>query len=213
MRAVRTPPLHRVRAEAAKVAVSATAEIAAAVAVIATARADHVATAKHRSLFANAPEDAEGKQKPGAIAPGRPKPRGTQGTKVKIRSIFRAFAISWLSLFAGTIGIGRFGVTALSAQDQAPNRRDVTIVARDFHFVPNRIEVVQDELVRVTLTSEGRTYSLAIDAYRIIKRAGAGQTIVFDFRADQAGTFTFYCNLTSVSQCKDMKGTLVVAPK
>jgi heme/copper-type cytochrome/quinol oxidase subunit 2 len=103
--------------------------------------------------------------------------------------------------------------TVVAAQDQAPNRRDVTIVARDFHFVPDRIEVVQDELVRITLTSEGRPYSFAIDAYRIIKRAGAGRTIVFDVRADQPGRFTFYCNLTSVPQCKDMKGTLVVAPK
>ena len=126
-----------------------------------------------------------------------------------IKSGFRAVVISWLSLSAGTIGIGELA----AGQDQAPNRRDVAIVARDFQFVPNRIEVVQDELVRITLTSEGRPHSFAIDAYRIVKRAGAGQTIVFDFRADQAGTFSFYCNLTSVPQCKDMKGTLVVAPK
>ena len=103
--------------------------------------------------------------------------------------------------------------TVVAAQDQAPNRRAVTIVARDFQFIPNRIEVVQDELVRITLTSEGRPHSFAIDAYRIVKRAGAGQTIVFDFRADQAGTFTFYCNLTSVHECQEMRGTLVVAPK
>ena len=126
-----------------------------------------------------------------------------------IKSGFRAVVISWLSLSAGTIGVGELA----AVQDQAPNRRDVAIVARDFQFVPNRIEVVQDELVRITLTSEGRPHSFAIDAYRIVKRAGAGQTIVFDFRADQAGTFSFYCNLTSVPQCKDMKGTLVVAPK
>ena len=60
--------------------------------------------------------------------------------------------------------------------------------------------------MRITLTSEDRPYSFAIDAYRILKRAGAGQTIVFDFRADQAGTFTFYCNLTSDPACRDMKG-------
>lgn len=127
-----------------------------------------------------------------------------------MQSGFRAFVISWL--FAGTFGFGGAGAV-LRAQDQAPNRRDVAIVARDFQFIPNRIEVVQDELVRITLTSEGRPHSFALDAYRIIKRAGAGQTIVFDFRADQAGTFTFYCNLTSVPQCTDMKGTLVVTAK
>jgi len=103
--------------------------------------------------------------------------------------------------------------TVVAAQDQPPNRRDITIVAKDFQFVPSRIEVVQDDLVRITLTSEGRPYSFAIDAYRIVKRAGAGQTITFDFRADQVGSFTFYCNLTSVPQCRDMKGTLVVSPK
>ena len=105
------------------------------------------------------------------------------------------------------------GSTTLLGQDRAPNRRDIALVARDYQFIPERIEVRQDDLVRVTFTSEGRPTSFAIDAYRILKRAGADETIVFDFRADQAGTFTFYCSLTSDSQCREMKGTLVVAPK
>jgi heme/copper-type cytochrome/quinol oxidase subunit 2 len=104
-------------------------------------------------------------------------------------------------------------LAAVAAQDQAPNRRDVTLVAREHHFTPDRIEVTKDDLVRITLTSEDRPYSFAIDAYRILKRVGAAQTITFDFRADQAGTFAFYCNLTSDPACRDMKGTLVVAPK
>jgi heme/copper-type cytochrome/quinol oxidase subunit 2 len=99
------------------------------------------------------------------------------------------------------------------AQDRAPNRRDVTLVARDHQFLPDRIEVVQDDLVRITFTSEARPTSFAIDAYRISKRAGADKTIVFEFRADQAGTFAFYCNLTSDRLCRDMKGMLVVNPK
>jgi len=100
-----------------------------------------------------------------------------------------------------------------SAQDQTPNRREVTLTAREHAFTPARIEVLQDDLVRITLTSEDRPYSFAIDAYRILKRVGAGRTITFDFRADQPGTFTFYCNLTSDPACRDMKGTMVVAPK
>lgn len=98
-------------------------------------------------------------------------------------------------------------------QERVPNRREVTLVARDHQFIPNRIEVAQDDLVRITFTSEGRPTTFAVDAYRILKRAGADTTIVFEFRADAAGTFTFYCSLTSDPQCKDMKGTLVVAPK
>jgi heme/copper-type cytochrome/quinol oxidase subunit 2 len=102
---------------------------------------------------------------------------------------------------------------ALAAQDRAPNRRDVSLVARDHQFIPNRLEVTQDDLVRITFTSEKRPTSFAVDAYRILKRAGADKTIVFEFRADQVGTFPFYCSLTSDPGCKEMRGTLVVAPK
>jgi heme/copper-type cytochrome/quinol oxidase subunit 2 len=97
-----------------------------------------------------------------------------------------------------------------TGQEQAPNRRDFKIVAKDHTFTPNRIEVAQDDLVKVTLTSEDRPTSFAVDAYRIAKRAGGGETITFEFRADQPGTFSFYCNLTTDEGCKNMRGTLVV---
>lgn len=105
-------------------------------------------------------------------------------------------------------------VTAVvTAQDRAPNRREITLTARDYQFIPNRINVTQDDLVRITFTSEGRATSFAVDAYRILKRAGPDQTIVFEFRADQAGEFPFYCSLTSDSGCADMQGTLHVTPR
>jgi heme/copper-type cytochrome/quinol oxidase subunit 2 len=99
------------------------------------------------------------------------------------------------------------------AQDQAPNRKEVTIVAHERQFEPNRFEVAQDDLVRITLKSEKLPRTFAIDAYRISKRVGGGQSITFEFRADQPGTFSFYCNLTSVEACREMKGTLVVNPR
>jgi cytochrome c oxidase subunit 2 len=97
-----------------------------------------------------------------------------------------------------------------AAQEQAPNRREFTIVAKDHTFTPNKLEVAQDDLVKITLKSEDRPTSFAIDAYRIVKRAGGGLSTTFEFRADRAGTFTFYCNLTTDEACKDMKGTLMV---
>ena len=114
-----------------------------------------------------------------------------------------------LCVLAGSVSFS----STTDGQDRAPNRRDVTLVARDHQFIPNRIEATQDDLVRITFSSEERPASFAVDAYRILKRAGAGKTIVFEFRADQAGTFTFYCSLTSDPACREMKGTLVVAPK
>ena len=99
------------------------------------------------------------------------------------------------------------------AQEQAPNRREFAILAKDHTFTPNKIEVTQDDLVKITLKSEDRPSSFAIDAYRLIKRAGGGLTITFEFRADKPGEFPFYCNLTSDKACKDMTGTLVVKAK
>ncbi len=108
------------------------------------------------------------------------------------------------------IALLMLGTALLSAQEPAQNRRDFTIVAKDHTFTPNKLEVSQDDLVKITLQSEGRPTSFAIDAYRIVKRAAGGSSVTFEFRADQPGTFTFYCNLTTDPGCKEMKGTLSV---
>ena len=50
--------------------------------------------------------------------------------------------------------------------------------------------------MKITLHSEDIAHSLTIDGYRIAKRVGGGQTVTFEFRADQPGTFPIYCNLT-----------------
>lgn len=101
----------------------------------------------------------------------------------------------------------------LFAQDQAPNRREFTIVAKDFHYTPVRIEVTQDDLVKLTVRSEDIAHSFTIDEYRIVRRVPAGGITTFEFRADRAGTFPFYCNLTSESGHQMMRGELVVRSK
>ena len=98
-------------------------------------------------------------------------------------------------------------------QEPAQNRREFTIVAKDHTFTPNQLDVTQDDLVKITLTSEDRPASFAIDAYRIVKRVAGQTSVTFEFRADQAGTFPFYCNLTKDAACKDMRGVLTVRPK
>jgi len=101
----------------------------------------------------------------------------------------------------------------VAAQEPAQNRRDFTIVAKDHTFTPDTLAVTQDDLVKITLTSEDVPASFAIDAYRIIKRVAGHSSVTFEFRADQPGTFPFYCNLTKDAGCKDMRGTLTVRAK
>lgn len=101
-------------------------------------------------------------------------------------------------------------VARLLAQEQAPNRREITITARDYRFAPDRIEVSRDDLVKLTIRSADHAYSLTIDEYRLSRRIPAGGTTTIEFRADQPGTFKFYSNLTSDARHAEMQGQLVV---
>jgi hypothetical protein len=96
-------------------------------------------------------------------------------------------------------------------QDQPPpNRPEFSLVARNYRYNPDRLEVTQDDLVTLTIRSEDFNYSFAIDEYRIVRRIPAGETTTFEFRADRAGTFRFYSNLTGEGGHADMQGQLVV---
>ena len=88
--------------------------------------------------------------------------------------------------------------------------REFTVEGNQFAFSPARIEVQKDDLVKVTFTARDMAHSFTLDEYRIVKRASAGQTVVFEFRADRSGAFTFYCNLSQSDKCREMKGHLDV---
>jgi heme/copper-type cytochrome/quinol oxidase subunit 2 len=118
-----------------------------------------------------------------------------------------AAALTWTALR------GRGPAVRLDAQEQAPVRREVAVTAKKYAFEPGRIEVNQNDLVRVTLHSGDIPHSFTIDGYRIAKRVAAGQTVSFEFRADQAGSFPIYCNLRQEDGCRTMRGELVVHGK
>jgi nitrous-oxide reductase len=98
----------------------------------------------------------------------------------------------------------------LTAQDQGPTAKLFSVSAHRYAFEPTRIEVNQDDLVKIELRTDDIAHSLTIDEYRIAKRVGAGQPITFEFRADRAGTFPYYCNLQVEDGCRQMRGVLVV---
>jgi cytochrome c oxidase subunit 2 len=102
------------------------------------------------------------------------------------------------------------GRSRAAAQERV---RTVEVTARRYAFAPDTIEVGQDELLRVVFTAEDVPHSFTIDEYRIAKRAEPGRPVRFEFRADRAGRFTYYCNLKSDDGCRDMRGTLVVHPR
>jgi cytochrome c oxidase subunit 2 len=98
---------------------------------------------------------------------------------------------------------------AAQGQDQGTTR-EFTINGSHYAFAPATIAVDRNDLVKITFTAADIPHSFALDEYRIVKRAGAGQTVTFEFRADHSGQFPFYCNLSADDKCKNMKGTLTV---
>jgi cytochrome c oxidase subunit 2 len=89
---------------------------------------------------------------------------------------------------------------------------EYTVTANNFAYSPSRIDLRQNEIVRIAFRAVDIPHSFTIDEYRIAKRAGIGQTIVFEFRADRVGTFPIYCGLTADERSKRMKASLVVTP-
>ena len=112
------------------------------------------------------------------------------------------------TLFVAGVGAA---LTALTGHARtAPQVREVTVRGENHSFSPAAIEVQKDEIVKVTFTAVDMPHSFTVDGYRISKRAGAGQSVTFEFRADRSGPFPFYCNLSQDDRCKQMRGELTV---
>jgi heme/copper-type cytochrome/quinol oxidase subunit 2 len=123
------------------------------------------------------------------------------------RNLTRRALVSMAVLLAAA---GRSGDAPL-AQEQG--RHEITLTAKRYEFSQPRIEVTANDVVKITLVAEDIPHSLTIDEYRISKRAAPGRPVTFEFRADRAGTFPFYCSLTIDDGCRQMRGQLVVTPR
>ena len=105
-------------------------------------------------------------------------------------------------------GLG--AVPSLVEGQEQGSTREFSVSGNQHAFSPSSISVNRNDLVKITFTASDMPHSFTIDEYRIVKRAGAGQTVQFEFRADKTGPFPFYCNLSQDAKCRDMKGTLTV---
>ena len=120
-------------------------------------------------------------------------------------------AVRWVGLAAFAVLLSV--ISSWSAQNQEPTAQVVAVAASRYKFNPPRIEVFQGDLVKIELRTEDIAHSLTIDAYRIAKRVNPGHPITFEFRADKAGAFPFYCNLQIEDGCRQMHGELIVKPR
>jgi heme/copper-type cytochrome/quinol oxidase subunit 2 len=108
---------------------------------------------------------------------------------------------------------------AVSVGVVAQTKRDFNVSAKKYRFTVSgtdaqEIRVSQDDLVRITLSSEDVPHSFTLPEYRIQKRVEPGREVVFEFRAERAGRFEFYCSMTN-DNCRErgMVGVLIVVAR
>ncbi len=94
---------------------------------------------------------------------------------------------------------------------------DETVVVKEFEFTnegfkfsPNTFTVKKGDRVKVTYTNGGGTHDFRIDGYNVgTKVLQKDVSESFEFVADKAGSFEFYCSVGN-HRAMGMKGTLTV---
>lgn len=108
-----------------------------------------------------------------------------------------------------TIEATSFSLGAMQERSPA-GFRSIVIEANQCAFAPSHIEIDFGTRVRLTIVAVDAPHSFVIDAYRIMKLAAPDHPATAEFVADQTGTFAYVSNLTSDSDCVNMRGEMVV---
>ena len=120
----------------------------------------------------------------------------------------RRHALARLAALLGAVAGAVRGVVGQTPP--AEGRRAFTMTAWRYQFDPDVLDVRRNDVVRLTITSADIAHSFTVDAYRIQKRVPPGGSLTFEFRADEAGRFPFYCSMRAESGCAEMRGELIV---
>ncbi len=86
----------------------------------------------------------------------------------------------------------------------------ITVIAKQFEFVPGRIEVNQGDTVILTLRTDDVTHGFYIDGYDITERIFPGEDTHVTFVADKPGKFRMRCSETCGALHPFMVGEFVV---
>lgn len=88
--------------------------------------------------------------------------------------------------------------------------KEITVTSSGMTFNPKTLTVKKGDRVRITFTNGGGTHDLRVDGYNVgTKVISGGASETFEFVADQAGSFEYYCSVGS-HRAMGMKGTLTV---
>jgi heme/copper-type cytochrome/quinol oxidase subunit 2 len=95
-------------------------------------------------------------------------------------------------------------------QGPATEVKEFEIIARQFNFEPETIEVNEGDTVRLKMRTIDVAHGFVLDAFDIDERLNPGDEVVVEFIADKTGDFDFYCNVPCGSGHSKMRGSLIV---
>ena len=91
----------------------------------------------------------------------------------------------------------------------AEGARRIEVEGTSFEFDPSSITAEVGEDIAIELTSSDILHDLVIDELDAHVVADAGETAEGGFRADEAGSYTYYCSVPGHRDA-GMEGTLIV---
>ena len=95
------------------------------------------------------------------------------------------------------------------SSDVAEDAREVPVTATSFEFDPEEITVEAGEDIAIVLTSDDIEHDFTIDELDTHVAADEDETATGGLRADEAGTYTYYCSVPG-HRAAGMEGTLTV---
>ncbi len=95
---------------------------------------------------------------------------------------------------------------------QNGNLKEFDVIAKQWEFIPNVIEVNKGDKVRLKVTSIDVTHGIGIPDFGVDSvRLPPNETKVIEFIADKTGTFnTMICTVYCGAGHADMKGSIVI---
>ena len=88
--------------------------------------------------------------------------------------------------------------------------KEFDIIARQWQFSPDTIEVNQGDRVILNVKSIDVAHGLAIREFGINEYLSPGQTTKIEFTADRKGTYSFFCSVSCGVGHSRMRGTLII---
>jgi plastocyanin/predicted small secreted protein len=93
----------------------------------------------------------------------------------------------------------------------APGARSIELSGSSYAFDPREITVRAGEEVAIVLTATDIEHDFTVDGLDSHVSADAGETAEGGLRADEPGSYTYYCSVEGHREA-GMEGTLIVEP-